>query len=629
VAKFFNLSAILFLLAASSLCQAQTKGYKTWSFNKTWGTYDTRSVLNYVYLDSDNSSGISIGMHKVSKNEELYLTEALIGRKGKGAEVVKPILNTLGASNELEISWKDAVFKIRTIPYEAELLVVIKCIKQTALPVYPTFQSLAFWNASDNAITPKIVVLNGVSRLVINHPRGGSAKELVITEGETATLLVGKTLYSDNIKKARIALREKNKNALQKIVLKFHKLDIAIQNSQPKSLTDSVKAIITNNLAWNTIYDPTKKRVITTVNRIWNVDRGGYVVFCWDNFFGSILWSKVSEAAALANFKNTLQEMTPDGFIPNNSQGNGRAAWDRSQPPVGTIALDQLINIEDSAKLRLLEPEIKQLIRWNNWWWTNRKNGVLLSWGSKEGSVPNKFLDKAWNNRLAAALESGADDSPAYDDVAFDPNTGLLDMHDVALNSLYVRDCELLAKIADKLGWQQDVQQLNSRKKAVSLELEKLWDAKAGIYKNRHVKGDSLSSIITPFNFLPLIAKLATEEQAATMAKKWLTNPAHFGGPFPLPSVDKQHKDYPKQQYWKGATWPPMNYLVWLGLSRYPNLKQEAQWLGMSSKALFMKEYNRKGYVCENYSNISGTCDDGLVKAETNYFWGLLMLIMD
>ena len=39
------------------------------------------------------------------------------------------------------------------------------------------------------------------------------------------------------------------------------------------------------SLAWNLIYDSKNKRPMINVSRLWNIDRGGYALFCWDNFF--------------------------------------------------------------------------------------------------------------------------------------------------------------------------------------------------------------------------------------------------------------------------------------------------------------------------------------------------------
>ncbi len=608
-----------------------------------WGTHDVRSVLTHVHIDAQQrAKGIVIGLHKTAKNGELFLTEALIGRKTKDAEVV-----TIGAHNNpfdsgkdgaytsCTIAWQGATFRLETYARFSQWATVVTCLQQPAMPVYLTVTTRNFWSGPYPLFKePNLLVLNPISgsRLAHNYPNGGDATEVLIKQGESRVIqaaivdqkMVGNLRFqADSSVKRQVAALADGMSTRDEMYRKY------VGPIDQDSAT--VARATLSTLAWNTIYDPTKKRLLTVVNRIWSVERGGYVVFCWDNFFGAILWSKFSREAAISNFVSTLDEVTPDGFVPNNSQGNGRAAWDRSQPPVGTLAL-RAMNLDKELINQRLAPEIKKLITWNNWWWANRKNGALLSWGSRQGKVPNRFADAAWNNRLAAALESGADDSPAYDDVPFDPKSGLLMLHDVGLNSLYANDCALLATYAKLLGLLADADTLLARNTYIKTHLAKLWDDKAGIYKNRHVTGnpatDTLSSVITPFNFLPILAGVPSPAKALRMTHGWMRNPLHFGGPYPLPSVDKQHPSYFRQQYWRGATWPPMNYLVLTGLRTYPNLAADAHWLGEASFQLFLNEYQRKGYIGENYSNITGTCDDGLVKAETNYFWGCLLGIM-
>ncbi len=630
------------------LCEAQINKLRP-SANVSqelgWGTHDVRSVLTHVHIDAQQKAkGIVLGLHKTAKNGELFLTEALIGRKTKDAEVVTigahniPFGSNLdGAYTSCTISWQGATFKLETYARFRQWAAVVTCLQQPAMPVYITVTTRNFWSGpylTSNQRDSNLLVLNPIvgSRLAHNHPNGGDATEVLIKQGESRVIQAAIVDYkrvglvrfqADSSVKRQVAALADGMNTREDMYRKD--LGPIDQDSA------TVARASLSTLAWNTIYDPTKKRLLTVVNRIWSVERGGYVVFCWDNFFGSILWSKFSQEAAIQNFVSTLDEVTPDGFVPNNSQGNGRAAWDRSQPPVGTLAL-KAMNLDNELIKKRLAPEIKKLITWNNWWWANRKNGALLSWGSRQGKVPNRFADAAWNNRLAAALESGADDSPAYDDVPFDAKSGLLMLHDVGLNSLYANDCALLATYAKLLGLSADVDSLQARNTYIKTHLAKLWDDKAGIYKNRHVTGytvtDTLSSVITPFNFLPILAGVPSPAQALRMTRGWMRNPLHFGGPYPLPSVDKQHPSYFGQQYWRGATWPPMNYLVWTGLRNYPNLTADAKWLGEASFQLFLNEFQRKGYIGENYSNITGTCDDGLVKAETNYFWGCLLGIM-
>jgi len=46
---------------------------------------------------------------------------------------------------------------------------------------------------------------------------------------------------------------------------------------------------IETTLGWDTIYEPSKHRVISPVSRVWSVNWGGYVVFDWDTFFAATM----------------------------------------------------------------------------------------------------------------------------------------------------------------------------------------------------------------------------------------------------------------------------------------------------------------------------------------------------
>ena len=50
-------------------------------------------------------------------------------------------------------------------------------------------------------------------------------------------------------------------------------------------LAECYEAIQTS-MAWDTIYDPSKERVVTPVCHLVSVISGGYILFCWDIYFG-------------------------------------------------------------------------------------------------------------------------------------------------------------------------------------------------------------------------------------------------------------------------------------------------------------------------------------------------------
>ncbi len=115
--------------------------------------------------------------------------------------------------------------------------------------------------------------------------------------------------------------------------------------------------------------------------------------------------------------------------------------------------------------------------------------------------------------------------------------------------------------------------------------------------------------------------------EGARMIRQHLLNPEEFWGEWILPSVARNDPAFPRQRYWKGAIWPPLNFLSYLGLRRagYPRVASE---LAEKSAAMFLAEWRRKGYVSENYSSITGTGDDERLSSDRFHAWGALFGIM-
>ncbi len=381
---------------------------------------------------------------------------------------------------------------------------------------------------------------------------------------------------------------------------------------------------ITTILAWNTIYEPVKDRVLSTVSRTWNENRGGYGLFCWDNFFMAYLCAIDNKELAFANVIEHLNDMTEEGFVPNNSQGNGRMSWDRSQPPVGGIMTREIY--KQYPEQWFLEATFDKLLTWNRWWMTRRYHEGMLCWGSHQSINP--FNDKAHNNHLAAVLESGLDDSPMYDDVPFDAELGILLLHDVGLNSLYVADCEALAEMAMEIGREEEAQELTERAGMIREQLKTLWNEEKGIFMNRRTDTGAFVEKYSPTLFYALMAKAATPEQAERMVNGYFYNEEHFWGDYIMPSISRSDPAFPEQSYWRGAIWAPMNFLTYLSMREYPNLDQARRDLSEKSLSLFVNEWNRMGYISENYSAFDGTGDDPRIRSHPFYSWGALLGII-
>lgn len=386
-------------------------------------------------------------------------------------------------------------------------------------------------------------------------------------------------------------------------------------------LEDSFTAMQTI-LAWNTIYDARYDRVITPVSRVWNRNWGGYVLFDWDTYFASYMFSLFNKDLALANAVEITKSITPDGFIPNfASDGKLASSWDRSQPPVGSEIIWRIY--QRYPERWFLEEVYDELLTWNRWWPENRLIDGYLAWGShyvKDGEHISEWLQ-------GAMYESGMDNSPMYDGVPMNPDTYTMELADVGLNSMYIMDCKALAQIAGVLGRKDDVKELNARARTFTKQLSKLWDEESGIFLNRRTDTGEFSHRVSPTNLYPMLAGACTQKQAERMMKDYYFNPEYFHGEFVIPSISRNDPAFGDNDYWRGRIWAPLNFLVYMGMQRY-DVKDAREDMVQRSKALLMKNWKANGGIFENYNGTTGQGDD-VSNADSFYHWGALLTFME
>jgi hypothetical protein len=196
-----------------------------------------------------------------------------------------------------------------------------------------------------------------------------------------------------------------------------------------------------------------------------------------------------------------------------------------------------------------------------------------------------------------------------------------MNLADVGLNSLYTLDAECLAKIATILGEEED-----SRKFAAEYEhmkqlvREKLWNEKDGIYENRFWDG-RFSSSLSPTNFYPMFAGIATPEQAERMVKEHLLNPREFWGKYVAPTIAHNDPAFPDQYYWRGTIWGPTNYMLYEGINRY-RFDQVALEYAQKNYDLFMDDWRINQHDNEQYYAWGGTGG-----GDAHYTWGALLCL--
>lgn len=584
------------------------------ALTRGWNTWDTNSVLTHVLLPE----GIALSLQPKSAWGQV-LDSALIGRRGMGAEVVKPGPRSYdGSYTELTLSWRGIAIKVQTAAAGDVLDVLVT-------PAPGAKGSLILRPRMFYGRPGRIEAADGGLRAVLPDRTisifvTGTGAE--VKRGPAIEVqLTGPVGVATGSSRSLAEITARVEAARSRLV------EDAAKYGDLRETHDAMQTV----LAWNVIYEPTQDRVIVPVSRVWNVKAqwGGYVIFDWDSYFAAYMMSLDSRELAYAMAIEVTRAITPAGFVPNySSAGNPAAGYpakslDRSQPPVGSLIVREIYR--RFREEWFLREVFDDLLTWNRWWEANRQCGGYLCWGSNP--YPWSWLRAPReiffiNNFQGAAWESGLDNSPMYDGVPFDFRRHMLPLADVGLMSFYVADCDALADIATILD-RPEAAELRARAEKWRRVLDSLWVDEVGLYLNRRTDTGQFSRRISPTHFYPLLARVPDQARARRMIEEHLQNPDEFAGEYILPSIARNDRAFKDNIYWRGRIWAPMNFLVYLGLRNY-DLPEARHELVAKSRALLLKSWRAEGHVYENYNAVSGVGDDVLM-SDKFYHWGALL----
>ncbi|UCD58162.1 MAG: hypothetical protein JSV16_03340, partial [Candidatus Hydrogenedentota bacterium] len=393
---------------------------------------------------------------------------------------------------------------------------------------------------------------------------------------------------------------------------------------------------------WMTVWDQLHGVPYAPVSRSWidnymvrmGFDKSvrGPLTGLWDSFFHAILQSVNHQALAEANIRVVLDDhaLMEEGY-PTNYMVSTFLSGDRSQPPLGALAAWKLYRRFGNAEL--LEWVYPRLKRWREWW-KRRRDGNrdgLLEWGS---NIDAEMQGNDAGTLFAAKCESGMDNSPLYDEAGYNQTLGTMDLSDVGLNALFAADAMYLARIAGVLGRTTEKEALESEHKELAERIDSiLWNEENQAYMDRFWNGN-FSSRIGPTTFYPLVARIPSMDRARELVRLHLLNEEEFWNEFVIPTISRNDPAFADQLYWRGRVWPPVNYLVYLGLRSY-GFDDVAHQLACRSVRLFMHEWKLRGHCHENYNAITGEADDVPVTASPGsngsdrfYPWGALLALM-
>ena len=591
-----------------------------------WNTWDTRSVLSHVLLPE--ALCIRLGIKNYASSS--FLKEAFVLRRLQDpaaarnqAQVVPGPHAYDGSYTELRLTWQGIVIDVRSAHDGDDLVLLVEPVEMTAYPATLVAEAGILynrpgWTANDGdhilASLPDReirIYCTGKRRDEHNYPTDNPHFACVLSEPVCIT-----TGRARTVAEARVVIGEAHDRQM-------------VGSERFGELSELYHAMQTI-LGWDTIYEPKKGRVCTPVSRKWNMNWGGYVLFDWDTYFAGWMASVDNPDLAVANAVEITHERSRYGFIPNFAADENNISDDRSQPPVGSMAILAILKKYGPAYEWVIREVFDDLLTWNRWWPDARQvTEGLLAWGvaPKQASTTGHWATSSNYSDLQGAMwESGLDNSPMYDDVPFDVHRRVLLLEDAGLTAMYVADCKALAELAGRIGRESEQAELLGRASRFERSLGGLWNEDAGLFLNRRTDTGEMSFRLSPTNFYPLLSGTATQEQADAMMERNFFNPAKFYGEYIMPSIMRDDPAYPDNDYWRGRIWAPMNFLVYLGLRKY-DLPEARKAMAEKSAALLLKEWRECGHIHENYNGDTGEgCD--VTSSDSFYHWGGLLALI-
>ncbi len=597
--------ALALSVALLGIGRAQEMDFRPWG----WNTWDNRSVLHHVLLPD----GLAVQLQLVDTVSGDILQYAFTGNKVEGTEQVRTLAHTPdGSYTALQLEWRRFRLQVHTLADGADLYLKIVPEKSAFNPGYIRVEPVFMYGRNGE----------------IGKQETGWAIQTAYRKLELAPINLTGNWVGNALD---LSLQQPFWISTQALLVQQANARLAAAQTAYWERREQYGAagtswhIIQNAVNWNVVYDPVLDRAVTPVARTWSYgwgqrQEGGFVQFCWDNFFVAYMHALESRALAFNEVEQLTRLIDTLGFVPNYAGPGAEYSRDRSQPPVGSIMVKEVFKLHPDTAF--LAAHFDRLLRWNRWWEAERAVDGYLAWGSNAYAPAKNKRQATQHNHAAASNESGLDNTPMYDGVPFDTARNVLMQADVGLMSLYIADCDALAEMAAVLGQEAARQELENRAGRYRSKLRTFWHEPTGLFLNKRLDTGDWSFRLGPTHFYPLLAKAATPKQAERMINEHFYNPEEFWGDYILPSAARNDTAYTARDYWRGSIWAPMNFLTYLGLRNY-HLQEARADLASRSLKLLVKNWEAQGWVLENYHAETGGYPG--YRSEYFYHWGALL----
>ncbi len=281
-------------------------------------------------------------------------------------------------------------------------------------------------------------------------------------------------------------------------------------------------------------------------SRIWIWDTAFMVLFC------KYSPEKFPGVETLNNFYEAFHaEQFKDGSFPLGIQHP-------DNPPLFAWAeYGNYLFTGDDAHARQLLTETQYLQRHFDWF-----NNLEYGWqhhtthgASAEVTLVPKELGFQWSG-----CSSGMDNTPR-------PQTALW------IDAIAQQGLSALAiyRMAERIGETEIATEWKATYEALKETVNTYyWDDEDGFYYDISEDGSKFHKVKTPASYWPLLAEMASPEQAARMAEH-LSDPKTFGGIRPWVTIARNDPHYHggDGDYWRGGIWLPTAYMGTKALERY------------------------------------------------------------
>ena len=296
----------------------------------------------------------------------------------------------------------------------------------------------------------------------------------------------------------------------------------------------------------------------------------------WDSCFHAVVWLELGDdERALREVTHALSAQDDEsGFVPHMNYERGpdthasfwgrRGASSITQPPMFGHTLAECVRRGVDVPAELIERAVR---------------GVAFLLRSRARHLASGLV------LLAHPWESGADDSPRWDDLC--PGG-------ISPESWYRRKGELVASIVRSasgapianpscivasVGFNALiafnayelltlVEDGEMRREADELveQLDRRWDSGLSSWIDAGQTEGASGRVRTLDALLPLL--VTRDETARTRTHRSLFDPSEYGAAFGPCGVHRGEAVFSPDTYWRGPTWPQLNYLFWLAAQR-------------------------------------------------------------